>query len=123
VFTTATFVGYLVGGAGGAVLATVGIFLPSFVFVALSGPLVPHLRRWPLTAMLLDGVNAAALGLMAAVLVTLGLAALVDLLTVAIALIALALLVRWQVNSAWLVLAGAVVGFLAYLAGIAGGSG
>ena len=119
VFTTATFVGYLVGSAGGldvaggvtaALLATLGIFLPSFVFVALSGPLVPRLRAWPLTALLLDAVNAAALGLMAAVTLQLGRAALVDPLTVLLALVALLLLVRWKVNSAWLVLGGAAVG-------------
>ena len=119
VFTTATFVGYLVGSAGGldvaggvtaALLATLGIFLPSFVFVALSGPLVPRLRAWPLTALLLDAVNAAALGLMAAVTLELGRAALVDPLTVLLALVALLLLVRWKVNSAWLVLGGAAVG-------------
>ena len=119
VFTTATFVGYLVGSAGGqdvtggvtaALLATLGIFLPSFVFVALSGPLVPRLRAWPLTALLLDAVNAAALGLMAAVTLELGRAALVDPLTVIMALVALLLLVRLKVNSAWLVLGGAAVG-------------
>jgi chromate transporter len=119
VFTTATFVGYLVGSAGGAgvpsgiagaLVATLGIFLPSFVFVALSGPLVPHLRRWPFTALLLDGVNAAALGLMGAVLLTLGQAAIVDPLTAIIAVVALAILVRWKPNSAWLVLGGGAVG-------------
>src|SRR5205085_3101396 len=67
VFTTATFVGYLTGGWPGAAAATVGIFLPSFVFVAAVNPLVPRLRRSPWMGALLDGVNAAALGLMAAV--------------------------------------------------------
>ena len=123
VFTTATFVGYLAGTAAGggqdvglgvlaALLATLGIFLPSFVFVALSGPLVPRLRRWPLTGLLLDGVNAAALGLMAAVTVELGRAALVDPLTIFLAVAALAVLVRWKVNSAWLVLGGGAIGLL-----------
>ncbi len=123
VFTTATFVGYLIGseaGNGGqdvaagvtaALLATLGIFLPSFVFVALSGPLVPRLRRWPLTGLLLDGVNAAALGLMAAVTLELGRAAIVDLLTALLAVVALAILVRWKVNSAWLLLGGGAIGF------------
>jgi chromate transporter len=122
VFTTATFVGYLVGSGAGqnvtggvvaALLATLGIFLPSFVFVALSGPLVPRLRSWPLTALLLDGVNAAALGLMAAVMLELGRAAIVDPLTAVLATVALAVLVRWKINSAWLVLGGGLVG-LAY---------
>jgi chromate transporter len=119
VFTTATFVGYLVGSGGGqdaaggivaALLATLGIFLPSFVFVALSGPLVPRLRGWPLTALLLDGVNAAALGLMAAVTLELGRAALVDPLTIVLAVASLAVLVRWKVNSAWLVGGGGLIG-------------
>jgi chromate transporter len=119
VFTTATFVGYLAASGGGqdvgagvlaALLATLGIFLPSFVFVAISGPLVPQLRRWPLTALLLNAVNAAALGLMAAVTVELGRAALVDPVTVVLAVAALAVLLRWRVNSVWLVLGGGLVG-------------
>src|SRR5215212_7408238 len=110
VFTTATFVGYLVAGVPGAVLATVGIFLPAFFFVALLHPLVPRLRRNPWTAAMLDGVNVAATGLMAAVTLLLGREAIVDPLTAAITVIAALLLVRFRVNSAWLVLAGAVVG-------------
>ncbi len=113
VFTTATFVGYLVGGWSGAVLATVGIFLPSFVFVALSHPLIPRLRRSPWTGALLDGVNVAALGLMAAVTAQLARAAIVDWLTAALALAAAVALIRFRVNSAWLVLGGAAAG-LAY---------
>src|SRR5258706_10327640 len=67
VFTTATFIGYLIAGAPGAALATVGIFLPAFVFVALTSPWIPRLRRSPWAGGFLDGVNAASLGLMAAV--------------------------------------------------------
>jgi chromate transporter len=110
VFTTATFVGYLVAGVPGAVLATVGIFVPAFVFVALLHPLVPRLRGNPWTAAMLDGVNVAALGLMAAVTWLLGREAIVDPLTATIAIVAAVLLIRFRVNSAWLVLAGAVVG-------------
>ena len=110
VFTTATFVGYLVGGAGGALAATVGIFLPGFVFVAASGPLVPRIRRSPAAGAALDGVNAASLALMAAVSWQLARAALVDVPTVALALVALGVLARYQVNAAWLVLGGALVG-------------
>jgi chromate transporter len=110
VFTTATFVGYLVAGVPGAVLATVGIFLPAFVFVALLHPLVPRLRRHPWTAAMLDGVNVAAMGLMAAVTWLLGREAIVDPLTAFIAIAAALLLIRFRVNSAWLVLAGAIVG-------------
>lgn len=113
VFTTATFIGYVVGGLPGALLATLGIFLPSFVFVALSGPLVAKVRGSPRVSALLDGVNATALGLMAGVLVELARAALVDLLTLALAVVALALLLKTELNSAWLVLAGGAVGLVA----------
>jgi chromate transporter len=110
VFTTATFVGYLVGGSAGAVLATIGIFLPSFVFVALSHPLLPRIRRSPWTGALLDGVNVAALGLMAAVTAQLARAAVVDWLTAVLALAAAVALIRFRINSAWLVLGGAAAG-------------
>jgi chromate transporter len=110
VFTTATFVGYLVAGVPGAVLATVGIFLPSFLFVALLHPLVPRLRRRLWTAALLDGVNVAAIGLMAAVAWRLGQDAIVDPVTALIAALAAFLLIRYRVNSTWLVLGGALIG-------------
>ena len=112
-FTTATFVGYLVAGWGGAVVATVGIFLPAFIYVTVSGPLVPRIRRSPVAGSALDGVNVASLALMAVVSLQLGRAALVDPLTVALALGALLLLLRWRVNSAWLVAGGAAIGALA----------
>lgn len=112
VFTTATFVGYLVAGAPGAALATVGIFLPSFVFVAAVNPLIPLLRRSPWMGGFLDGVNVAALGLMAAVLWELGRAAVVDWPTALLAAAAAVLLFRFKINSAWLVLAGGAAGLL-----------
>uniref|UniRef100_A0A831TEQ8 Chromate efflux transporter n=1 Tax=Thermorudis peleae TaxID=1382356 RepID=A0A831TEQ8_9BACT len=117
VFTTATFVGYLVAGLPGAVLATIGIFLPSFLFVAAIEPFVPRLRgsRW--TAPLLDGVNVAAVALMAAVSWQLGREVIVDPLTAGLALIALVLLLRFKVNSAWLVLAGGAIGVVVRLLG------
>jgi len=110
-FTTATFIGYLLAGKTGAALATVGIFLPAFVFVAISGPLVPKLRRSRLAASFLDGVNVASLALMAVVTWHLGRAALVDTLTVALAAVTTVVLLRYRVNSAWLVLGGALVGW------------
>jgi len=116
-FTTATFVGYVVAGFPGAVLATLGIFLPSFLFVALLHPLVPRLRRARWTAALLDGVNVAALGLMAAVTWVLARDAIIDWLTAALAVIAAVVLVRYKVNSAWLVLAGGVIGVAVWLVG------
>jgi chromate transporter len=122
VFTTATFIGYVVAGLPGALAATVGIFLPAFGFVALTGPFVGRLRAWRWTAGPLDGVNAAALGLMAAVTVALGQAAIFvrgggwpDPLALALALVTLALLLRTKVNSAWLVLAGGLIGVVARL--------
>jgi chromate transporter len=113
VFTTATFIGYLLGGGAGAAVATVGIFLPAFLFVAVSGPLVPRLRRSPVAGAVLEGVNAASLALMAVVTAELAAAALVDVPTVLVALASAGLLVRWRVNSAWLVVGGAVVGLAA----------
>ena len=114
VFTTATFVGYLLAGPIGAVIATLGIFLPSFVFVAVSGSLVPHIRRSPLAGAFLDGVNVAALALMIAVTFQIARAALVDLLTVGIAAISALLLVRFKVNSVVLILVAVLLGVLLF---------
>ena len=114
VFTTATFVGYVLGGVPAAILATVGIFLPSFVFVAASHPFIPRMRRSPWAGALLDGVNVASLALMAGVTARLARAAVVDPVTFALALAAALLLIRFRVNSAWLVLGGAAVGWLVH---------
>ena len=114
-FTTATFIGYVLGGLRGGLVATLGIFLPAFVFVAASGPLVPRLRRSPVAGAFLDGVNVASLALMAVVTWQLGRSALVDLPTVTLALVSGVLLLRYRINSAWLVLAGAAVGILTSL--------
>ncbi|MDI6696661.1 MAG: chromate efflux transporter [Anaerolineales bacterium] len=111
-FTTATFIGYLLGGTPGALLATLGIFLPSFAFVAISNPLIPRIRNSKWVSGLLDGVNVASLGLMAAVTWQLGRASLVDVLTIGMALLSLGLLIRFKVNSTWLILGGAVTGIL-----------
>lgn len=112
-FTSATFIGYLLDAVPGALVATAGIFLPSFVFVALVNPFIPKLRASPWTAAILDGVNAASLGLMAAVTLQLARHALVDPLTVALALGAGLLLFRFRVNSVWIILGGAAVGLIA----------
>jgi chromate transporter len=112
VFTTATFIGYVLAGIPGAVLATVGIFLPAFAFVAALRPLVRVARRHAWTGDLLDGVNAAALGLMAGVTWQLGREAIVDVPTAALTVVAGILLFRFRINSAWLVLGGAVSGLL-----------
>ena len=114
-FTTATFVGYLVSGIPGAIVATVGIFLPSFIFVAISNPMIPRMRRSKVFSALLDGVNAAALGLMAAVTVELGANAFIDPLTVFLGLAAAVLLVRYKYNATTLIAAGGGIGLLASL--------
>jgi chromate transporter len=116
-FTTATFVGYVLAGVPGAAVATIAIFLPAFVFVAIIGPLADRLRDRPLTAALLDGVNAAAVGLMAAVSVQLGVSAIRDPLTVALAIGAAAALSWGRVPSVLLVAVGAAVGLAAQAAG------
>jgi chromate transporter len=111
-FTSATFIGYILGGVPGAILATLGIFLPSFIFVALSGPFIPRIRNSPWLGAFLDGVNIAALALMAAVTWQLGKASLIDVPGVLIAAASLVLLIRLKVNSTWLILGGGLLGLL-----------
>jgi chromate transporter len=110
VFTTATFVGYLLGGVPAALVVTAGIFLPSFFMVAALEPLVGRIRanRWAGAA--LDGITMTALGLMAGVTVDLSHGAIVDTLTAALAVATLAVIWRWRPNAAWLVIAGAAIG-------------
>jgi chromate transporter len=110
VFTTATFIGYLLGGLPGAAVATVGIFLPAFVFVALTAPLVSRLRQSKVAGAFLDGVNAATVALIAFVTWQLARTALVDVPTIALAALSAVVLLRFNVNSAWLVAAGALAG-------------
>lgn len=109
-FTTATFVGYVLAGWGGAVAATVGIFLPAFFFVALSAPLVPRLRQSRIAGRVLDGLNVTSLALMAVVTVQLARAAVVDWTTGGLAVLSAVLLLTLGVNSTWLVLGGAIAG-------------
>src|SRR5262245_59509935 len=110
VFTTATFIGWILAGWRGGVLATAGIFLPAFFFVAISGPLVPRLRRWAIAGKFLDGINVASLALMAVVTLHLSRAALTDWFTVLIFALAALLLLKWRVNSIWLILGGGAAG-------------
>ena len=109
-FTTTTFVGYLLGGTGAALVATAAIFLPSFVMVAVLEPYVGRIRRSPWLGAALDGITVTALGLMAGVTVDLGRSAIRDPLTAAIAVVALAVFVRWRPNALWLVTAEAAIG-------------
>lgn len=118
VFTTATFIGYLVGGLPGALLATLAIFLPAFAFVPAIHRLAALMRRSAWARAILAGVNAAALALMAGVTFQLASAALVDPLTWLLALAALAILLRFKPNSAWLIAAGALAGLLAHSIGV-----
>jgi chromate transporter len=112
VFTTATFIGFLLGGAPGAAVATVGIFLPAFVFVAASGPLLPMVRRSAGARAVLDGVNIASLTLMAVVTIQLARTALAGPVGIALAVASAIALLRFRVSAAWLVLAGALVGLV-----------
>jgi chromate transporter len=112
VFTTATFIGYVVGGAEAATLATVGIFLPAFVLVAATASLVHKMRASKLASAFLDAVNAAALALMTVVLLQLARAAIFDIPTAAISMISTILLLRFKLNPIWLMLAGLALGAL-----------
>jgi chromate transporter len=114
VFTTATFIGYVLHGIPGAVMATVGIFLPSFIFVGLLGVVLPRLRKSPQTGAFLDGINVGAIALMVYVTWGLSRAALVDAWTGLFALVSGILLIRFKVNPTWLVLGGGIVGLLIY---------
>jgi chromate transporter len=110
VFTTATFIGYVLGGFKGAAVATVGIFMPSFMLVAVSGRLIPHIRRSVLAGGFLDGVIAGSLALMAVVTISLAHAALIDWPSIVLALAAVAALMGFEMNSLWLIVLGAIVG-------------
>jgi len=112
VFTTATFIGYLLGGVPAAIVATVAIFLPAFVFVAVSHPFIPRLRRSSWAGALLDGVNVTSLALMAGVTWQLGRVAVSDVTTAALAVTSAVLLIKYRAHSAWLVAGGAVVGLV-----------
>ena len=112
VFTTATFIGYIIGGVPGAVVATVGIFAPGFVYVALSGVLIPRIRRSRVAASMLDGVVVGSLALIGVVAWQLGRAAIIDVPTLVIAIVSTALLLKFRVNSAWLIVTAGVFGWL-----------
>lgn len=116
VFTTATFVGYLLGGPLSALVATLGIFLPSFLFVALSAPLLPRLRRSPFASHFLDGVSVASLAIMALACLQLAHTAIVDPFTILVALLSAVFLIRFRLSSVTLILCGAACGLLHALA-------
>lgn len=113
-FTTATFIGYVLQGFPGAMVATGGIFVPALLFVAISAPFIPRLRKSPILARLLDGLNVGALALMVTVTWYLGRAAIVGWLSLLVAGVSLLLLIRYRVNSTWIVLGGALVGLVCF---------
>jgi chromate transporter len=115
VLSTATFIGYLILGIPGATVATVGIFLPSFVFVLISSPFIPRLRSSPLARGFLDGVNAAALGLMLGVTVLLATSTLTSVAAWVIFLLAGVIVVVWNINAAWIVMGSAGIGWIVSL--------
>jgi chromate transporter len=112
VFTTATFIGYLLGGVPGALVATAGIFLPGFVFVAIASLVINRIRNSPWAGGFLDGVNVASLGLMLGVTIQLARTAILDPITILIALISIFLLLRYKLNSTWLIAGGALIGLI-----------
>lgn len=114
-FTTATFIGYLLAGHAGAIAATIGIFLPSFVFIALVTPWLAQLRRSIWLGSWLDGVNAGAWGAIAVVAYRLGASALVDWWAIAIAIGSWLLIWRWRVDVIWPILGSATIGFIGQL--------
>ena len=118
VFSTGTFIGFLVGGWAGAIAATVGIFLPAFAFVALSVVLFDQLRASRRARAFLDGVNAAAVGLIVAVAAGLLAAVREDVPSIVIAVGVLAILLLGRVGAAWLILAGAAIGFGRLILGV-----
>jgi chromate transporter len=111
-FTTATFIGYIVAGIPGAIVATIGIFLPGFLLVAVGGPLVPKIRRSALAGAALDGITVASLALMAVVTWQLARAALVDWITILLAAASLAASLQFRIGPVWLLAGAAVVGWL-----------
>lgn len=112
VLTTATFVGYVIAGFPGAVVATVSIFLPSFVFVAILNPIIPRLRQSEWTAAFLDAVNVSAVALMLVVVVKLGMAALITWPAWVVFAAATVAALIFRINAAYIVLGGALVGHL-----------
>jgi chromate transporter len=108
--STATFIGYLLRGLPGAAVATVGIFLPAFLFVALSGPLVPRIRRSATAGAFLDGVQVASLALMALVTGQLARHAVHDVVSALVGVAGAVLLVHYRVNASWLLLGAALIG-------------
>jgi chromate transporter len=115
VLSSATFIGYLISGFPGAVVATVAIFLPSFIIVMILGPILPRLRKSAVAQAFLKGVNAAVVALILAVSLALFRSAIIDVWTVMILVVGLVLLLRFRVDSLWMILGGAAVGLIHFI--------
>jgi chromate transporter len=116
VFSSATFIGWQIGGAAGAVASTIGIFLPSFLFVALLNPLLPLLRQSKLMSAFLDTVNVVSVAIILSVIVEMGRVTLLDWRTVVIAIASFVISFRYkELNTAFVILFGAVAGYLLWL--------
>ncbi len=112
VSSTATFVGYQLGGFSGALLATLGIFLPSFLLVALLNPLIPAMRRSKFLGAFLDSVNVASVAVILSVAIFMGADTLTDWRTIVIAAIAIIISLKWKINAAFIIMGGALLGYL-----------
>jgi chromate transporter len=116
-FTTATFIGYVLAGVPGAILSTVGIFLPSFFFVAISNPYIPKMRQSVWFSAFLNGINAASLGLMAAVTIQLAQAVFIDPTSIILTIFSLALVLFTRINTTWVILAAVLFGIARFWIG------
>lgn len=112
VLSTATFIGYQLGGVQGAIAASVGIFLPSFLFVWLLNPWIPKMRQSTILSYFLDAVNVAAVAVMVAVLIDMGKDVLIDWQSILIAALSIAAVFKFKISSMWIILGGAVLGYL-----------
>jgi chromate transporter len=116
VFSSATFIGWQLGGAAGAIAATIGIFLPSFLFVALLNPLIPKLRTSKLMSVFLDTVNMVSVAIILSVIIEIGKATLLDWRTVVIAAISFAVTFSFKkLNTAFVIFGGALLGYVLYV--------
>jgi chromate transporter len=115
VLSTATFIGFLVSGWQGAIIATIAVFLPSFIIIILIGPIIPRLRKSPTAQAFLKGVNAGVVALILTVSLTLFKSAIIDLWTILIMIVGLFVLLRFKIDSFWLVLGGALIGLVHFI--------
>lgn len=115
VFSSATFIGWQISGIGGAAAATLGIFLPSFLFVAFLNPLIPRLRKSKLMSAFLDTINIVSIAIILSVIIEMGRETIMDWRTILIAMISFAVTFYFKkLNTAFIILGGAVLGYILY---------